>query len=152
MGRPDRLEAGAGDRPQPTSVVHADERALRISSRVGLPPSPGHGYVVVDEHGKLCGILTKGDVLKPVQTRLVLVDHNEMTQAVAGASEVTITEIIDHHRLGPLNTPQPILFINEPVGSTCTIVADLFRRERLVPSAPIAGTDDVGPGFPTRCI
>ena len=84
-------------------------------------------------------ILTKSDLLKPAQTRLVLVDHNEMTQAVPGAEEVTITEIIDHHRLGSLNTQQPILFINEPVGSTCTIVADLFRREGLTPSPEIAG-------------
>jgi len=58
---------------------------------------------------------------------------------VNGAEDVTITEIIDHHRLGALNTAQPILFINEPVGSTCTIIADLFRREGLQPSPSIAG-------------
>jgi len=52
---------------------------------------------------------------------------------------VTICEIIDHHRLGALNTAQPILFINEPVGSTCTIVADPFRREHLQPNPEIAG-------------
>jgi manganese-dependent inorganic pyrophosphatase len=69
----------------------------------------------------------------------VLVDHNELTQAVPGADEVTITEIIDHHRLGPLATPQPILFLNEPVGSTCTIIADMFRRHGLRPSADLAG-------------
>jgi manganese-dependent inorganic pyrophosphatase len=69
----------------------------------------------------------------------VLVDHNELTQAVPGADEVTITEIIDHHRLGPMATPQPILFINEPVGSTCTIVADLFRRHGLKPTPDLAG-------------
>ena len=69
----------------------------------------------------------------------MLVDHNELTQAVPGAEEVTIAEIIDHHRLGPMATPQPILFINEPVGSTCTIVADLFRRHGLTPSADLAG-------------
>jgi manganese-dependent inorganic pyrophosphatase len=68
-----------------------------------------------------------------------LVDHNELTQAVPGADEVTITEIIDHHRLSPMATPQPILFINEPVGSTCTIIADLYRRSNLVPSADLAG-------------
>jgi manganese-dependent inorganic pyrophosphatase len=78
-------------------------------------------------------------VLKPVPTRLILVDHNELTQAVPGADEVTIAEIIDHHRLAPMATPQPILFINEPVGSTCTIVADLFRRHGLKPSADLAG-------------
>ena len=96
-------------------------------------------YVVVDENGVLCGVLSKSDLLKPARTRLVLVDHNEITQAVAGASEVEIVEIIDHHRLGALNTPQPILFINEPVGSTCTIVAGLFRRDGLAPSPEIAG-------------
>jgi len=75
--------------------------------------------------------------LLTVPTRLVLVDHNELTQAVPGADEVTITEIIDHHRLGPMATPQPILFLNEPVGSTCTIVADLFRRHGLKPHAEV---------------
>ena len=95
--------------------------------------------MVLADDGRLEGILTKTDILKPVKTRLVLVDHNEMTQAVPGAGEVVITEVIDHHRLGVLNTAQPILFINEPVGSTCTIVADLFRRENLAPSADLAG-------------
>lgn len=96
-------------------------------------------FMVLAEDGSLQGILSKTDILKPVKTRLVLVDHNEMTQAVLGADQVTITEIIDHHRLGTLNTQQPILFINEPVGSTCTIVADLFRREQITPSPDMAG-------------
>ncbi len=96
-------------------------------------------FMVLCDDGRLQGILTKTDVLKPVRTRLVLVDHNEMTQAVSGAEEVTITEIIDHHRIGALATTQPILFINDPVGSTCTIIADLFRRDGLTPSPSIAG-------------
>lgn len=96
-------------------------------------------YVVTDDQGRLQGILTKTDVLKPSPVRLVLVDHNEMTQAVTGAEEVTITEVLDHHRLGSLATAQPILFINDPVGSTCTIIAELFRRDGLTPSARIAG-------------
>ncbi|MDR0352867.1 MAG: putative manganese-dependent inorganic diphosphatase [Opitutaceae bacterium] len=96
-------------------------------------------HLVLNDEGLLQGIVTKTDVLKPVKTRLVLVDHNEMSQAVPGAHEVTIAEVIDHHRLGALNTQQPILFINEPVGSTCTIVADLFRRENLLPTPDIAG-------------
>ena len=95
--------------------------------------------IVTADDGTLQGVLTKTDLLKPVPTRLVLVDHNELTQAVPGADEVTITEIIDHHRLGPMATPQPILFINEPVGSTCTIIADLFRRHGLHPGANLAG-------------
>jgi manganese-dependent inorganic pyrophosphatase len=98
-----------------------------------------HAMMVTGDDKTLLGILTKSDLLKPVATRIVLVDHNELTQAVPGADEVTITEILDHHRLGPVATQQPILFINEPVGSTCTIVADLFRRHGLTPSPDMAG-------------
>ena len=96
-------------------------------------------YMVLGEDGRIQGILTRTDILKPARTKLVLVDHNEMTQAVSGADEVTITEIIDHHRLGSLATQQPILFNNDPVGSTSTIIAELFRRDGLAPSPDIAG-------------
>jgi manganese-dependent inorganic pyrophosphatase len=119
------------------TTVGADQRIAEVRKQFSTASQPA--LLVTDEDGALLGILTKSNLLKPVKTRLVLVDHNEMTQAVPGAEEVTITEIIDHHRLGALNTPQPILFLNEPVGSTCTIVADLFRREGLVPTPEIAG-------------
>ena len=118
-------------------TVSADTPIDQVRKKFG--PTSSHALMVTDEAGVLQGILTKSDLLKPVETRLILVDHNEMTQAVNGAEEVTISEIIDHHRLGSLNTQQPILFINEPVGSTCTIVADLFRREGLTPTADMAG-------------
>ena len=117
--------------------LDADTRIADVRRKVSSSPAPA--FMVLAGDGSLLGILTKTDILKPAKTRLVLVDHNEMTQAVAGASEVTITEVIDHHRLGTLNTAQPILFINEPVGSTCTIVADLYRRENLTPSHDLAG-------------
>ena len=117
--------------------VTADIRISDLRRKAATSTAPA--FMVLDDNGQLLGILTKTDILKPVKTRLVLVDHNEMTQSVTGANEVTIAEIIDHHRLGSLNTQQPILFINEPVGSTCTIVADLFRREGLKPSPEIAG-------------
>jgi manganese-dependent inorganic pyrophosphatase len=113
---------------------------VRLSDlRRKLAQSSTPAFVVLDDSGKLMGILTKTDVLRPVKTKLILVDHNEMTQAVSGADQVTISEVIDHHRLGSLNTAQPILFINEPVGSTCTIIADLYRREGLTPTPEIAG-------------
>ncbi len=99
----------------------------------------GAAYPVVDDQRRILGIFSKTDLIKPVQTRLILVDHNELTQAVPGAAEVEIAEIIDHHRLGAPATNQPILFINEPVGSTSTIVANLFRRANLRPSPDIAG-------------
>jgi manganese-dependent inorganic pyrophosphatase len=117
--------------------VHPDTRIAEIRRKIATQSVAT--FIVLDDAGTLVGVLSRGDILKPVKTRLVLVDHNEMTQAVSGADQVIITEIIDHHRLGALNTQQPILFINEPVGSTCTIVADLFRREQLTPSPELAG-------------
>ena len=100
---------------------------------------PGAAYPVIDDEQQLLGIFSKTDLLKPAPTRLILVDHNEMSQAVPGAAEVNIVEIVDHHRLGATATNAPILFVNEPVGSTCTIVAGFFRREEMVPTPEIAG-------------
>ncbi|MCW5552562.1 MAG: putative manganese-dependent inorganic diphosphatase [Verrucomicrobiae bacterium] len=96
-------------------------------------------FPVMDGQGRTVGILSKTDFLKPVQRRLILVDHNELSQAVQGADQVEILEIIDHHRIGALTTHQPILFRNEPVGSTSTIVADCFLRHGVELPPPIAG-------------
>ena len=117
--------------------VGRDAKISDIRRKIAALAAPA--LMVLDDDGGLAGILSKSDLLKPPRTRLVLVDHNEITQAVSGADEVQITEIIDHHRLGALNTTAPILFINEPVGSTCTIVADLFRRSGASPSPEVAG-------------
>ncbi len=102
--------------------------------------SSGHQiFPVLDGEGRTIGILSKTDFLKTVTRKLILVDHNELSQAVQGADEVEIVEIIDHHRLGSLTTQQPILFRNEPVGSTSTIVADCFFRSGVAMPSSIAG-------------
>jgi manganese-dependent inorganic pyrophosphatase len=96
-------------------------------------------FPVLGNDGETVGILSKTDFLKPVTRKLILVDHNELSQAVQGADEVEIIEIIDHHRIGALATQQPILFRNEPVGSSCTIVADCFFRHGVDLARDIAG-------------
>jgi manganese-dependent inorganic pyrophosphatase len=96
-------------------------------------------YMVVNDHRQLVGVFSKSDLLRPSRTRIALVDHNELGQAVNGAAEVQITEIVDHHRLGNTPTDQPILFINRPVGSTCSIVADMFRSQGMEPDPAVAG-------------
>lgn len=102
--------------------------------------SSGHQiFPVLDADGQVAGILSKTDFLKTVTRKLILVDHNELSQAVQGAGEVEIIEIIDHHRIGAMTTQQPILFRNEPVGSTCTIVADCFFRHGVEMPPAIAG-------------
>lgn len=92
-------------------------------------------FPVTDESGALTGVFTKSDLMNPRQLRLVLVDHNELAQAVTGADQAEILEVIDHHRLGGgLISRQPIRFINEPVGSTSTIVTKFLKhRDRLPP-------------------
>jgi manganese-dependent inorganic pyrophosphatase len=96
-------------------------------------------FPVIGNDGETVGILSKTDFLKNVSRKLILVDHNELSQAVQGAADVEIIEIIDHHRIGALATQQPILFRNEPVGSSCTIVADCFFRHGVEMPRDIAG-------------
>jgi len=90
--------------------------------------------VVNEDTDELLGVFSKSDLVDPPRPRLVLVDHNEFSQAVAGAEEAEIIEVMDHHRLsGNLVTKEPVQFINKTVGSTCTIVAGSFRSHRLKP-------------------
>ena len=96
-------------------------------------------FPVIGPDGKLDGILSKSDFLKDVPRQLILMDHNELAQAVTGADEVPIIEIIDHHRIGVAPTHHPILFLTRPVGSTCTIVANCYQQAGLTIPPPVAG-------------
>jgi manganese-dependent inorganic pyrophosphatase len=88
---------------------------------------------------RLLGVFSKSDLVAPPRTRLSLVDHNEFSQAVEGVEEAEVMEILDHHRLsGDLVTRDPVRFINEPVGSSSTIVARRFRERGLEPDASVA--------------
>jgi manganese-dependent inorganic pyrophosphatase len=115
------------------------EDASLATVRASAAASGFVAFPVVDAKGRTVGVMSKTDFLKTVQIRLILVDHNELSQAVLGADQVEIIEIIDHHRIGTLTTQQPILFRNEPVGSTSTIVADCFFREAVELPPAIAG-------------
>ncbi len=97
-------------------------------------------FPVIDHvDGKMIGVLAKSDLVDPPRTRLALVDHNEYAQAVNGVEEAEITEVIDHHRLaGDLVSREPIRYLNEPVGSTCTLVGRKFFHRGLMPSPSVA--------------
>ena len=96
-------------------------------------------FPVVGDDGRLVGLAFKTDIVNPPKPQLVLVDHNEFSQAVSGADEAEIVEVLDHHRLGGgLKSTQPIRFVNEPVGSTCTLVARQFRAAGIEPKPAIA--------------
>lgn len=96
-------------------------------------------FPVLDAHKRVVGMLSKTDFVKRVKRQLILVDHNELSQAVKGADQVDILEIIDHHRIGSLTTQQPILFVNRPVGSTSTIVSEMYLNAGIEIPKPIAG-------------
>jgi len=101
--------------------------------------SSQRGIIVLDNDGVMAGIITKSNLLRKSGTSLILVDHNELSQAVDGADMVTISEVVDHHRLGNFHTTQPISFICEPVGSTSTLVARMYRQHGVAIKKEIAG-------------
>lgn len=95
--------------------------------------------VVLPKKGTLIGVISKSDLIDPPRIRLVLVDHNEHSQAVDGVEEAMVLEVIDHHRLaGDIVSREPIRYLNEPVGSTCTLVAREYRHSGFTPSKEIA--------------
>lgn len=94
--------------------------------------------LALEEDGTLAGVATKSSLLAPLPFSLILVDHNELGQAVPGAETVEILEVIDHHKLGNNHTISPITFITSPVGSTCTLVAGRYRECGIDPDITIA--------------
>ncbi len=109
------------------------------SARKTAQESGGFVFPVVDEKNRLVGVVTKSCFLKSIPRQLILVDHNELSQAVAGADAVPIVEILDHHRIGGYSTSGPIHFWNNPVGSTCSIVALCYRNAGVEIPPEIAG-------------
>jgi manganese-dependent inorganic pyrophosphatase len=120
-------------------VITVPGRATVAEARELVERSTQPVFPVVGDDGTLVGLAFKTDLINPPKPQLVLVDHNELGQAVAGADEAEIVEVLDHHRLGGgLKSTQPIRFINEPVGSTCTLVARQFRAAGILPKPGIA--------------
>jgi manganese-dependent inorganic pyrophosphatase len=100
---------------------------------------PSFIFPIIDGAGLLVGVLSKSDFIKPAARRLILVDHNELSQAVPGADKVPIIEILDHHRIGGFSSEAPIHFWNNPVGSTSTIVALCYEQAGVPIPQDIAG-------------
>lgn len=100
---------------------------------------PSTIFPVLDAARRVIGVVTKSDFIRPIRRQLILVDHNELTQAVQGADKVPIVEILDHHRLGGFSSDTPVLFWNNPVGSTSTIVTQCYEQAGVVIPSSIAG-------------
>ena len=96
-------------------------------------------YPILDENEKVVGTLSRYHLIKPRRKKVVLVDHNEIAQSVPGLEQVEILGIIDHHRLADIQSANPIFFRNEIVGSSTTIVAEMYQEKGLMPSKKMAG-------------
>lgn len=96
-------------------------------------------FPVIDKKGRFAGFISRRRLLKPRRKQVVLVDHNERTQAVDGIEEADILEIIDHHRIGNLETMGPVYFRNQPLGCTATIIYQMYQESQITPSKETAG-------------
>ena len=120
--------------------VPVAELYTRITElRLKVLESEYRSALIVDRDRRLLGIVTRTDLLQPIRKKVILVDHNETSQAVDGVQEAHILEIIDHHRVGDISTLMPIHVRNEPIGSTCTIVAEQMLLHRIAIPHDIAG-------------
>ena len=125
------LDAELADR---FSVNTAVEDAQKVVARTGHRFFP-----VLAEDGSYAGIITSSDMIAPRKKHVILVDHNERSQAVFGIEQAEIMEIIDHHRIGSIETSGPVMFRNMPVGCTCTIIYDIFQENGIEIPANVAG-------------
>ena len=96
-------------------------------------------YPVLDEEEKVVGTLSRYHLISPRKKKIVLVDHNEIGQSVAGLDQAEIIGIIDHHRLADVQTGNPVYVRNEPIGSTTSIIASMYQEHGLMPSPSLAG-------------
>ena len=96
-------------------------------------------FPILDADGKYCGMISRRNIINLRKRRIILVDHNEATQAVEGFDQAEILEIIDHHRIGSLETSGPVYFRNQPVGCTATIITQMYDENDMEIPPQIAG-------------
>lgn len=96
-------------------------------------------FPILDRHGRFKGFISRRRFMDVSKKKVILVDHNEKSQAVDGIEEAEIVEIIDHHRLGNIETMGPVFFRNQPVGCTATIICQMYEEAGVKPDRTIAG-------------
>lgn len=96
-------------------------------------------FPVLDDEGRYCGMISRRNILNMPRRKLIMLDHNEATQAVEGIQKAEILEVIDHHRIGRPETSDPVYFRNQPLGSTATIITQMYREAGIAIPPRIAG-------------
>ena len=95
-------------------------------------------YPVVNKQNVVLGSISRYHLLNYQKKKFILVDHNELSQSIDYLKEAEVLEVIDHHRIGDVETTYPISFRNEIIGSTCSIIAKMYKEHGLVPKPKIA--------------
>ena len=134
MSIPVRAKMLPTEKVESFSLNTAVEEATRTMTRTGHRLFP-----VTDEEGNYFALVSGTDMVNPQKKRVILVDHAEVSQMVDGMDEAEILEVIDHHRVGTLETPGPIFYRLQPVGCTCTIVYEMFQENGIEIPSNIAG-------------
>ena len=96
-------------------------------------------FPIISKDKKYLGLLSRNDLINPKKKNVILVDHNEMNQSADGIEEAEILEVIDHHKIGDIKTSLPISFRNTPVGSSNTIIFQMYRENNVEIPKEIAG-------------
>ena len=96
-------------------------------------------FPILDKEGHYIGMISRRNLLTVKKKDIILVDHNEVDQAVDGLQSANILEIIDHHKIGSLETMGPVYFRNQPVGCTATIIRQMYRENNIEIEPAIAG-------------
>ena len=122
-----------------TDILIVEPEMLLTEAAEDLFASPQREAPVLDDTGRLVGLLTRTNVARAGRRRVILVDHNEVAQSADGVEDAAVVEIVDHHRVGDIETAVPITFLGNPVGATATIVALRYRELEVDPPRGIAG-------------
>lgn len=120
------------------SMISFGQQQLLSDIKGTIASTNFRNYPVV-ENGRLIGLVSRDNLMVPEPEQVILVDHNERGQAIEGIENARIVEIIDHHRLGGMQTGEPIYIREEPVGCTATIIANMYWQNNVEITAPIAG-------------
>ena len=130
----------------PVSAKMLSEGILKVSvnttvddARATMTKSRHRYFPVIDDDGKYAGLISPTNLLSVKKKHVILVDHNERSQAVEGLESAEIMEIIDHHRIGSIETTSPVMFRNMPVGCTCTILYSMYQEQGVQIPKDIAG-------------